>query len=124
MISTNSDFPRSSGQDTDTDNTIAEDKLTGNSTPVPPADVSQDEEKNLSTEAEAAPTPEFSRSVNGWKWVLVCGSIYVTGFLYGLDNTIAADIQGAVVERFHEVSQLSWLGTGFPLGSIATILTL
>jgi MFS family permease len=42
--------------------------------------------------------------------------------LYGLDNTVVADIQSAIVEDFGQVQQLAWLGVGFPLGSIATIL--
>ncbi|CZR61051.1 related to aflatoxin efflux pump AFLT [Phialocephala subalpina] len=44
-------------------------------------------------------------------------------YVQGLDNTIAADIQSAVVDSFGNISKLSWLGSGFPLGSIATILT-
>jgi MFS family permease len=42
--------------------------------------------------------------------------------LYGLDTTIAADVQGAVVERFDHVQQLAWIGAGFPLGSVSCIL--
>jgi MFS family permease len=42
--------------------------------------------------------------------------------MYGLDTTIAADVQGAVIQRFHEVDQLAWIGAGFPLGSVAVIL--
>jgi len=57
------------------------------------------------------------------------GSLSVSGstsrfFLCGLDNTIAADIQSAVLDTYGDVSQLAWLGTGFPLESVATILTL
>jgi len=82
---------------------------------------SSDEEKG--TTAPNAP-PEFVRSITGFKWVLVCAGFYFSAFLYGLDNTITADIQTAVIESFGDISKLSWLGTGFPLGSIATILTL
>jgi MFS family permease len=42
--------------------------------------------------------------------------------MYGLDTTIAADVQGAVVERFGDVQKIAWMGVGFPLGSVATIL--
>ncbi|KAF8867337.1 hypothetical protein BDZ45DRAFT_700256 [Acephala macrosclerotiorum] len=42
---------------------------------------------------------------------------------FGLDNTIAADIQPAVVDPCGDISKLAWLGSGFPLGSIVTILT-
>lgn len=68
--------------------------------------------------------PEFVRTISGFKWVLVCAGFYTSNFLYGLDNTTAADIQSAVVKTFGDISKLSWIGIGFPLGSIATILTL
>lgn len=58
-------------------------------------------------------------SITGFRWVLVCIALYLSTFMYGLDTTIAADVQGAVVETFGAVGELSWLGAGFPLGSIA-----
>lgn len=87
-------------------------------------DLAADGEKGQITPQPASPPPEMSRTVEGWKWVLVCIGFYFSGFLYGLDNTIAADIQSAVVDTYGDISKLTWLGTGFPLGSIATILTL
>lgn len=79
-------------------------------------------------EGQIAPEPADpqleTRAVTGWKWVFVCVGLYCAIFLYGLDNTVAADIQSAVVETYGDVSQLAWLGTGFPLGSVVTILTL
>ncbi|KAK4038093.1 putative HC-toxin efflux carrier [Parachaetomium inaequale] len=59
------------------------------------------------------------RPIHGIKWFLVCSALYVIAFLYGLDTTIAADIQGPVVEAFGRVDQLAWIGAGFPLGSVA-----
>ena len=56
-------------------------------------------------------------------WIVVCAAMYMTAFLYGLDNTIVADVQGAVVEEFGEVNKLGWLGIGFSMGSVATILS-
>jgi hypothetical protein len=85
------------------------------------SDITTDEEK--SPAAPDAP-PEFVRAVTGWKWIIVCAGFYASGFLYGLDNTIAADIQSAVLDSFGDISKLTWLASGFPLGSIATILTL
>jgi MFS family permease len=41
-----------------------------------------------------------------------------------LDNTIVADIQGAVAGAFDEYSRLGWLGVGFTLGSVVFILPL
>lgn len=129
MTSHSPELYRSSGNETDTDNTIDEEKGTGTTTPIyPPAGRAQGEEKPEEEEvistAPAPASPEFSRAVKGWKWVLVCSAIYLAGFLYGLDNTISANIQGAVVETYGDIAKLTWLGTGFPLGSIATILTM
>ncbi|KAL7949769.1 major facilitator superfamily domain-containing protein [Trichoderma barbatum] len=50
------------------------------------------------------------RPIKGFRWILVCISLYITCFLYGLDTTIAAD--------------LAWVGAGFPLGSVAVVLPL
>ncbi|ESZ96547.1 hypothetical protein SBOR_3049 [Sclerotinia borealis F-4128] len=88
---------------------------------------SEDNFNNTDPEKGSEPTsppPEQVRTVTGWKWILVCVGFYVATFLYGLDNTIAADIQSAVLGTYGDISKLSWLGTGFPLGSIATILTI
>ena len=62
------------------------------------------------------------RTVRGWTWVLVCVSLYVGGLIYGLDTTIAADIQAAIVEQFDDVERLTWVGTAFPLGSVVAVL--
>ena len=86
--------------------------------------ISADQEKADTTPEAASPPPEMMRTVKGWRWVLICFGFYFSAFLYGLDNTIAADIQSAVVDTYGDISKLTWLGTGFPLGSIATILTL
>ncbi|KAI0138719.1 MFS general substrate transporter [Hypoxylon sp. NC0597] len=64
------------------------------------------------------------RSVRGFRWLLVCISIFSANLLFGLDNTIAADIQGAVSETYSNTGQLGWLGVGFALGSAAGILPL
>lgn len=65
-----------------------------------------------------------SRPYNGWQWLFTCVAIYSSAFLYGLDNTIVADVQAAVIETFGSVEKLGWLGIGFPLGSIAVILSI
>lgn len=44
-------------------------------------------------------------------------------FLFALDNTIVADVQSPIVERFGEVGKLSWLGVAFVLSGSATIIT-
>jgi MFS family permease len=68
------------------------------------------------------PEPVTVRSVTGLRWALVCIAIYISIFIYGLDTTIAADVQGSVVAAFGHVEQLAWIGAGFPLGSVSVIL--
>ena len=67
---------------------------------------------------------EPQRQVTGFRWFLVCLAIFSGNILYGLDTTIAADIQASVSETFGNVTQLGWLGIGFTLGSTVTILPL
>lgn len=42
--------------------------------------------------------------------------------LSGLDTTIAADVQGPILESLGEIEKLAWVGIGFPTGSVAAIL--
>ena len=49
-------------------------------------------------------------------------SLYSFALLYGLDTTITADVQPAIVKSLGHVQKLAWIGAGFPLGSVATIL--
>jgi predicted MFS family arabinose efflux permease len=92
-----------------------------------PNDTSSDEtglsneEKQLSNVNDEA---EPKRKVTGFRWFLVCVAIYSANILYGLDTTIAADIQASVSETFDNVTQLGWLGVGFTLGSTVAILPL
>ena len=48
------------------------------------------------------------RSIRGFRWIIICFSIYVTCGLYGLDTTIAADVQGPVISDLGHVEQLAW----------------
>ncbi|KAI8631798.1 major facilitator superfamily domain-containing protein [Xylariaceae sp. FL1651] len=73
-------------------------------------------------ESNEAVNGKQERSIQGFRWFLVCLAVFSANFLYGLDNTIVADIQAAIVGSFGEVNKLGWLGVGFPLGSIAIIL--
>lgn len=88
-------------------------------TPASLSDVgSRDTEK---VEAVAAPEPS-PRNVHGIKWALAVFSILVSTFLFALDNTIVADIQPAIVNRFGEVGKLSWLAVAFLISAIGTNL--
>lgn len=87
----------------------------------------KDEARNEVPQGETSTDSESDgkkRTIRGFRWVIVCISLYVTCFLYGLDTTIAADVQGPVTEAFGQVDQLAWIGAGFPLGSVCVILLL
>ncbi|KAF2659215.1 MFS general substrate transporter [Lophiostoma macrostomum CBS 122681] len=71
------------------------------------------------------PRPEAKgREIHGFRWLAICVALYTSCILYGLDTTIAADVQGPIIERFGHVEQLAWVGAGFPLGSVCVILPL
>uniref|UniRef100_A0A0L0N0P3 Putative HC-toxin efflux carrier TOXA n=1 Tax=Tolypocladium ophioglossoides (strain CBS 100239) TaxID=1163406 RepID=A0A0L0N0P3_TOLOC len=55
------------------------------------------------------------------RWFSVCVGLYSTAFLYGLDSTISAAVQGPVLVSLGDLNLLPWIGTGFMLGSVATI---
>jgi MFS family permease len=74
--------------------------------------------------AESADDPTTVRPIHGLRWVLTMASLYSFALLYGLDTTIAADVQPAIVKSLGHVQKLAWIGAGFPLGSVATILPL
>lgn len=82
---------------------------------------------------------DFVRPLTTWQWVLVCVGLYLGALLYGkkfivrcrriplisstgLDTTIAADVQGPILESLGEIEKLAWVGIGFPMGSVAVIL--
>ncbi|KAF2092920.1 MFS general substrate transporter [Rhizodiscina lignyota] len=85
-----------------------------------------DAEKHLSPTAndDDPLSPEEERVINGWRWALACIALYISVFLFALDNTIVADVQAPVVERFGQVEKVGWLGIGFPLGGCMACLTL
>jgi hypothetical protein len=85
-------------------------------------DVSDDRSLTPGTGSDkGSPTTE---TITGFRWFLICLATFSANVLYGLDTTIAADIQGAVSESFNNVNQLGWLGVGFTLGSTVAILPL
>ena len=57
------------------------------------------------------------------QWLLIVATVLSSTFLFSLDNTIVADIQSPVVEKFGEIGKLSWLGVAFVLASSSTLVT-
>lgn len=62
------------------------------------------------------------RDVHGFVWVITVLSILSTTFLFALDNTIVADIQPAIVERFGSIEKLPWLSVAFLVAAAGTNL--
>lgn len=80
-----------------------------------------DNEKGFTEDATAdgasKPSP---RSVHGFSWTLVVASILMANFLFATDNTIAANIQPAVIKTFQSLNKLAWLGVAFMMSSWGT----
>ena len=71
---------------------------------------------NVSLEKTMAPRPA------GWAFFVSLAAVLSCAFLYGLDTTIAADVQASIYESLGEIGKIAWVGIGFPLGSAGTIL--
>lgn len=56
------------------------------------------------------------------RWMLSCLGLFLGALLYGLDTTIAASVQGPILESLGEIDKLAWVGIGFPMGAVAVIL--
>nr|BAZ95819.1 cpaN1 MFS transporter [Curvularia pallescens] len=63
-----------------------------------------------------------SRDIHGWKWATVYSAMLSTTFLFALDNTIVASIQPAIINDLGHLELLSWIGTGFALGTMFILL--
>lgn len=69
------------------------------------------------TDGASKPSP---RSVHGFSWALVVASILMANFLFATDNTIAANIQPAIIQTFQSLNKLAWLGVAFMMSSWGT----
>ncbi|KAF2199790.1 putative efflux pump antibiotic resistance protein [Delitschia confertaspora ATCC 74209] len=67
-------------------------------------------------------TPEPPRTVQGFAWILILLSILSCTFLYGLDQTIVANVQPAIVSRFDSLSELAWISVAFLLAAASSNL--
>lgn len=73
---------------------------------------------------KAAPgdQPGPVRRITGIKWVLVVISILSSTFLFALDNTVVADIEPKIVDRFGQIQKLPWLPNAFLVANVSTNL--
>jgi hypothetical protein len=84
--------------------------------------------ESIVVEGDCSATPEQEAAtgatlvqMSNLRWFSVCVGLYSTAFLYGLDSTISAAVQGPVLASLGDLNLLPWIGTGFMLGSVATI---
>ncbi|KAI0204331.1 MFS general substrate transporter [Astrocystis sublimbata] len=70
---------------------------------------------------EGAENLTVAPEMSNFRWFTICFGLYLTAFLYGLDSTISAAIQGPILESLGDLELLPWVGVGFLLGSVATI---
>lgn len=66
--------------------------------------------------------PGQGRAVTGFKWFMTVSSILSSTFLYALDQTVVADVEPKIVERFGEIQKLPWLPIAFLLAAVSTNL--
>ncbi len=66
--------------------------------------------------------PGQVRAVTGVKWFMTVSSILSSTFLYALDQTVVADVEPKIVERFGEIQKLPWLPIAFLLAAVSTNL--
>lgn len=84
--------------------------------PLPVAD-----NDGSATPGHEAAALEAVQHMSNLRWFSVCVGLYSTAFLYGLDSTISAAVQGPVLASLGDLNLLPWIGTGFMLGSVATV---
>ena len=72
--------------------------------------------------AQSVEQPSPQRHIQGFSWILVVISILTSTFLFGLDNTIVADVQPAIVSQFGSVNKLAWLSVAFLFSAASTTL--
>lgn len=68
--------------------------------------------------AEAPPI----RKLKPLSWFFVVFSLLAALFLFALDNTIVANVQGKIIHTFGGIEKLPWISVAFALGAVATNL--
>ncbi|KAI4959254.1 Efflux pump dep3 [Alternaria arbusti] len=74
-------------------------------------------DEGLTTADKSSP-----RDIHGWKWATAYSAMLSTTLLFALDNTIVANIQPAIIADFGHLELLTWIGTGFALGTMFILL--
>jgi hypothetical protein len=75
--------------------------------------------EKVASDTETGDSPP-TRPIQGLRWFVVVLSILSSTFFYGLDNTVVADIQPTVVQRFDAIDRLPWISVTFLIGAAST----
>ncbi|TVY33310.1 Efflux pump [Lachnellula subtilissima] len=105
----------------DSPNTKTPNASEGITEPLPQPLPKPEEELQIS-HAEDGGGSGGGRQIHGFKWVLVISSVLTSTFLFGLDTTIVADIQPAIISEFNAIKKLPWISVAFLLLSASTTL--
>ncbi|SPJ78277.1 probable DHA14-like major facilitator; ABC transporter [Fusarium torulosum] len=62
------------------------------------------------------------RNIHGWRWAVTYAAMLSTTLLFAIDNTIVANIQPSIINDFGHLELMSWIGTGFALGTMFILL--
>lgn len=92
------------------------------SSPQPSLQSSENGDIALAEKGFGPVNEKTPRDIHGIKWALAVLSILISTFLFALDNTIVADVQPAIVERFGQVDKLPWLSVAFLVAASGTNL--
>ncbi|KAI8948817.1 MFS general substrate transporter [Xylaria longipes] len=100
---------------------IVEKQLISGHPPIESDTVATDGSNQPASEQEVVEDVAIVPQMSNIRWFCICVGLYLTSFLYGLDSTISAAIQGPILASLGDLELLPWVGTGFLLGSVATI---
>jgi hypothetical protein len=78
---------------------------------APPSEAALSEQRVACPEAVPAP-----RNVHDVSWVLVVVTTISSMFWFGLEQTITADVQAAIIAQFHDIKKLLWVSVTMPHG--------
>ncbi|KAG9499643.1 Efflux pump dep3 [Fusarium musae] len=72
--------------------------------------------------SDASLTETGQRRIQGWRWAVAYAAMLSTTLLFAIDNTIVANIQPSIINDFGHLELMTWIGTGFALGTMFILL--
>ncbi|KAF4990931.1 hypothetical protein FGRMN_8169 [Fusarium graminum] len=83
---------------------------------------SQNHPGELVRSSDAPVDKSGARDIHGWKWAVAYAAMLSTTLLFAIDNTIVANIQPSIINDLGHLELMSWIGTGFALGTMFILL--